>query len=61
MPQKFHLNTSDGREIARFRQHFNPFIFKLSIAVIDDHEHLDDLMLLAIGVLAAVIEGRQRS
>ena len=61
MPQKFHLTARDGREIARFRQHFNPFIFKLSIAVLDDHEHLDDLMLIAIGVLAAVIEGRQKS
>ncbi len=59
MPQRFRLNTHDGREIARFRQHFNPFIYKLSIAVLEDHEHLDDLMIIAIGVLAAVIERRQ--
>jgi len=61
MPQKFHLTDQSGREIARFRQHFNPFIFKLSIAVLEDDDHFDDLMLIAIGVLAAVIEGRQRS
>ncbi len=60
MPQKFHLRDTDGREIAVFRQHFNPLVFKMSIAVVDDHEQLDDLMLIGIGVLAAVIEGRQR-
>lgn len=61
MPQTFHLNDLRGREIARFRQHFNPFVFRIGIAVIAEHEQLDDLMLIAIGVLAAVIEGRQRS
>lgn len=59
MPQKFHLRDTSGREIAVFRQHFNPIIFKMSLAVIEDHEKLDDLMLIAIGVLTAIIEGRQ--
>ncbi|UYV11428.1 MAG: hypothetical protein NCW75_08950 [Phycisphaera sp.] len=61
MPQKYHLRDTGGREIATFRQHFNPFVFKLGIAVLDDHEQLDDLMLIGIGVLTAVIEGRQKS
>ena len=60
MPQKFHLSDMSGREIARFRQHFNPFIFRIGVAVIEEDEQLDDLMLLAIAVLAAVIEGRQK-
>lgn len=60
MPQKFHLRDMAGREIAIFRQHFNPFVFKLGIAVLEDHDQLDDLMLIAIGVLTAIIEGRQR-
>ncbi len=61
MPQKFHLSDMSGKEVAIFRQHFNPLVFKMSIAVLGDHEQLDDLMLIAIGVLAVVIEGRQRS
>ncbi len=60
MPQKFHLRDMAGREIAIFRQHFNPFVFKLGIAVLEDDDQLDDLMLIAIGVLTAIIEGRQR-
>lgn len=60
MPQKFHLRDTSGTEIAIFRQHFNPLVFKMSIAVLGDHEQLDDLMLIAIGVLTVVIEGRQR-
>lgn len=61
MPQKFHLSDMGGREIARFRQHFNPFVFRIGVAVLEEDEKLDDLMLIAIAVLAAVIEGRQRS
>lgn len=60
MPQKFHLRDSGGTEIAIYRQHFNPLVFRMSIAVLNDHEQLDDLMLIAIGVLTVVIEGRQR-
>lgn len=61
MPQTYHLRDTSGREIAKFRQHFNPFVFKLGIVVLSDHDQLDDLMLIAIGVLTAVIEGRQKS
>lgn len=60
MPQKFHLRDFGGTEIAIYRQHFNPLVFRMSIAVLNDHEQLDDLMLIAIGVLTVVIEGRQR-
>lgn len=60
MPQKLHLRDTSGREVARFRQHFNPLVFKIGIAVLEDDDQLDDLMLIAIGVVAAAIEGRQR-
>lgn len=60
MPQKFILRDTAGQEVAIFRQHFNPFILRVGIAVLKDDETLDDLMLLATGVLAAAIEGRQR-
>lgn len=66
-PQKFHLRRVDesGKEndkapaIATFRNHFNPFIYRLSITIHEPDPELDDLMLLATGCLIAAIEGRQ--
>jgi hypothetical protein len=46
--------------VARYRQHFNPFVQRLSIAVLRDDPQLDDLVILAAGCLVAAIEGRQR-
>lgn len=59
-PQHYALVASDGREIARFRQHRNPFVFRLSIAILADDPVLDDLVVLAAGCLLAAIEGRQQ-
>ncbi len=58
-PQKFTLLSSDGQPIATYRQHFNPFVHRLSIAVHRDDAELDDLVILAGGCLLAAIEGRQ--
>lgn len=58
-PQKFTLLGRDGQPIARYRQHFNPFVYRLSIAVLRDDPQLDDLVILAGGCLLAAIEGRQ--
>lgn len=60
LPQKFDVTRiADGVKVAAFRQHFNPFIYKLGIAINADDEYLDDLVLLAAGSLIAAIEGRQ--
>jgi hypothetical protein len=58
-PQKFSLVKPDGAEIARYRQHFNPFIFRLSVSVLADDPEIDDLVILAAGCLLAAIDGRQ--
>lgn len=58
-PQRFHLTDGNGTTIASFRQHFNPFIYRLGLAIHADHQELDDLMVLAAGCLLAAIEGRQ--
>jgi hypothetical protein len=66
-PQKFNLRRTDAAgkvddsapPIATFRTHFNPFIYRLSIAVHAEDAELDDLMLLATGCLIAAVEGRQ--
>jgi len=60
LPQRFHLTDANERRIATLRQHFNPFVLRLGIAIHHEDERLDDLMLIATGLLAAAIEGRQR-
>ncbi len=59
IPQRYHLNDAAGESVAVLRTHFNPFIHKLSVAVHQEHEQLDDLVLLAAGILLLAIEGRQ--
>ena len=57
IPQSYHLNSEDGREQGVFRVRFNPFVYKLDISVTGD---IDPRIILAVGVLLAAIEGRQR-
>ena len=60
LPQKFDvLRTSDGRPVALFRQHFNPFISRLGVAILEEDESLDDLLILGAACLISAIEGRQ--
>lgn len=58
-PEKFTLRRAGGEEIAKFRQHFNPFMYRLSVTVLKDDPEIDDLMVLAAGCLITAIEGRQ--
>ncbi|HYE60607.1 MAG TPA: hypothetical protein VD997_01305 [Phycisphaerales bacterium] len=58
-PQKFTLTKTDGTPIAKFRQHFNPLVFRMSVAVLADDPEINDLVILATGCLLTAIEGRQ--
>jgi uncharacterized protein YxjI len=62
-PQTFTIKRTtggaEGQEIAKFRQHFHLFVYKLSVTVAADDPELDDLVILAAGCLIAAIEGRQ--
>ncbi|MAY73298.1 MAG: hypothetical protein CMJ31_00970 [Phycisphaerae bacterium] len=59
-PQRYHLNRgAKGDHIATFRQHFNPLIFKMGVAVHRDDSPLDELSLIGAVALIAAIEGRQ--
>jgi uncharacterized protein YxjI len=58
-PQRFSLKRADGTVIAKYRQHFNWFVYRLSIAVERDDPELDDLVILAAGCLICAVEGRQ--
>lgn len=59
MPQRFALRAADGRHLATFRTHFNPFVYRLGVAVHEDDAEVDDLMVLAGACLIGAIEGRQ--
>ena len=58
-PETFTLSRNDGTPIAKYRQHFNPFVYRLSVTVLKDDPEIDDLVILAAGCLIAAIEGRQ--
>ncbi len=59
-PQKFVLQTADGRVLAVMRQHMNPFVYRLGIGIEGTDEVIDDLLILGAGCLIAAVEGRQR-
>ncbi len=60
-PQRFELITDSNAHAATFRTHFNPFVYRLGIALHADPPPLDLYVILAIGCLIAAIEGRQSS
>ncbi|MEL6328960.1 MAG: hypothetical protein AAFR38_04815 [Planctomycetota bacterium] len=59
MPQKFHVEDLSGASKAIFRTHFNPFVYRLGITVVEEDERFDDILILACACLIATIEGRQ--
>lgn len=58
-PQKFTVTGADGSTIGTLRSHFNPFVYRLGVAIVKDDPNVDELILLAAGILVAAIEGRQ--
>lgn len=61
-PQSFTLMRSNGTTAAKFRQHFNPFVFRLGVTMstdFDPNESLDEMVVLAAACVIAAIEGRQ--
>lgn len=61
MPQKYVIiRTSDNTPIVELRQHFNWFIYRLGVKIMEEDAHLDQLTVLGTACLLAAIEGRQR-
>ena len=58
IPQSFSLKDQSGRELATFKQHFNPFVQKLTVKVAGGGP-LDPMVPLAAGILLVAIEGKQ--
>ena len=58
IPQKY-VVLADGRRVAEIKQHFNPFVLKYSMRILDPEPPIDRRLLLAAGILLTAIEGRQ--
>ncbi|MCP4197925.1 MAG: hypothetical protein GY762_12320 [Proteobacteria bacterium] len=56
IPQTFHLDVA-GQQV-EFRQHFNPFIYKLEVNI-PPNGPVDTRLIFGVAVLLAAIEGRQ--
>lgn len=60
-PQRYEIiRNSDSAIIAEYRQHFNPFIFRLGVAIREEDEHIDELLILGSACLISAIEGKQQ-
>jgi len=58
IPQRFHVDTVDGRYVANLDQQFNPFVYWLNLEIPSD-PLIDPRLLIALATLVATIEGRQ--
>jgi hypothetical protein len=57
IPQSFVVRGKDERQIATFSQRFNPFVYKMDVAITSSG--IDRRLILAGAVLIAAVEGRQ--
>ncbi|MEN8151593.1 MAG: hypothetical protein ABFS86_17390 [Planctomycetota bacterium] len=58
VPQTFHLDDGGGQPV-KFKQRFNPFIFKLDVDI-PSSCGIDRRLIFGAAVLIAAIEGRQK-
>ncbi len=59
VPQKYYVCDRDGLKVADIKQHFNPFVLKYTMDIINKSSLIDSRLLIAVGVLLAGVEGRQ--
>jgi uncharacterized protein YxjI len=60
IPQKYHAEIG-GTPVCTFKQHFNPFVMKITVDFSQDFSRVLDRRLgIAAAVLLCAIEGRQR-
>ncbi len=59
IPQKYHAEVG-GQQVGEYRQHFNPFVLRLTIDLsADTDQSFDRRLAIAAAVLLCAIEGRQ--
>lgn len=59
VPQHYMIVSAEGRQVAEIRQHFNPFVLKYSMTILEPGVALDPRLLIAMGILLTAIERRQ--
>ncbi len=59
VPQKYLIASEDGREVAVINQHFNPFVLKYTMSILEPDPPIDRRLLISMGILLCAIEGRQ--
>lgn len=61
IPQNYDMVMFDGKKVVDFRQNFNPFTYHLQIDFSGDPQaQLDRRVGIAMAIMLAAIEGRQR-
>lgn len=60
IPQTYVITSVDGRKISEIKQHFNPFILKYSMTILEPEGLIDRRLLISSGILLAAIERRQQ-
>ncbi|HHH40827.1 MAG TPA: hypothetical protein ENK56_02335 [Chloroflexi bacterium] len=60
IPQDYVAVAGDGRTVATIRQHFNPFVLKYTMTILEPEPPIDRRLLVAAGILLAGIERRQQ-
>ena len=60
IPQTYVIVSADGREVAEIKQHFNPFVLKYSMTIVEPEPSIDRRLLISSGILLAGIERRQQ-
>ena len=58
IPQTY-IVLANNREVAKIKQHFNPFVLKYTMTIVDETS-VDSRLLIAAGILLAGIERRQQ-
>jgi hypothetical protein len=61
LPQRYEVLMAEQRPVARFEQRFNLFRYELEIDFSLEADALDHRLGLALGILLAIIEGKQQS
>ncbi len=59
VPQTYTIQTDGGLQLATIKQHFNPFILKYTMSILEPSPQIDRRLMVAAGILMAAIERRQ--
>lgn len=59
VPQKYAVYSGTDRLMTTIDQHFNPFVLKYTMTILEPEPEIDRRLLIAAGILLASIERRQ--